>query len=377
MASILPILAFFDLGFGGAATNWATEYGNSPTAAMKAQLQRRLQRALVTAGLPVLCGILLSVFLASWGLRNDYKWLDIPIAVLSITLALYFLSVPSAIISKLLIGMGRSSTWIIIQVLQPLTALGFAALSIGLNRHELIPITPALSLLTMCSVGAYFGLRSIRTRLKDVMVSRSSTSVREPIFAAAWPMLIILIANPLALSSDRLLLSWFGSPSDVATYSLGAQLFAPALALLSTMGMSLWPHFAKKRFHGSNASPWPMTIIFTLAALVGSALLLALSPWLASVISGGQIILPLLLLLCLSASFVVQAAQLPIGMYMMHGSGPKFQAGLLVVMFMMKFVLSLLWIPLLGAGGPALATAASILFCQVAPGVYLVVRKIA
>ncbi len=377
VASILPILAFLDLGYGGAATNWATEYANTPDSTARTLLGSRLIRALKVAAIPTGLGLLAALGSSIWATVTDQKWLHIPIAVLSLTLAIYTLSVPFSIISKLLIGTGRTTHWILIQVIQPLVALGFVALAIGLDAKALIPAAPAVSLLVMCIVGAGFGLRAVSLSLVRLVKSRNEGTRNEALFSAAWPMMIILIANPLALSSDRLLLSWYGQTSDVATYSLGAQLFSPALALLSATGLALWPHYAKKRFIGDQARPWTMVSVFALVAVVGSLLLILLSPWLAGMISGGKIELPVLLVVCLSCALIVQAAQLPMGMYMMHGSGPKFQAALLVVMFVVKFGLSLAWIPTFGPGGPALATAVAIAVCQLIPGAYLIARRIA
>ncbi|MEW9872760.1 oligosaccharide flippase family protein [Arthrobacter sp. HS15c] len=377
VASILPILAFLDLGYGGAATNWATEYANTPEPTARLLLQGRLRRALGAAYVPTGVGLILAIASSIWAAMADMRWLHIPISVLSITFAVYVLSIPFAIISKLLIGTGRTTLWIIIQMIQPLVALSFVAITIWLRVTYMIPVAPAVSLLVMCIVGAKFGLASVRIPLSGVLGNRDKRVNNEALFSSAWPMMIILIANPLALSSDRLLLSWFGNTDDVASYSLGAQLFSPALALLSATGLALWPHFAKKRFVGDDTRPWRMVFIFTMVAAIGSAALIALSPWLADLISGNKIQLALVLVICLASSLVVQSAQLPMGMYMMHGSGPKFQAALLVFMFVLKFFLSFVWIPTIGPGGPALATAVAITVCQLVPGAYLIARRVA
>lgn len=377
VASVLPILAFLDLGYGGAATNWATEYANTPDAAARRLLQDRLWKALRAASVPTLLGLLVATFFSAWGAITEMRWLHIPVAVLSLTLVVYSLNIPFSIISKLLIGTGKTTLWIFIQAVQPLAALGFVAVAIWLKEYGLIPVAPAFSLLIMCLLGSYFGLRSVGIKMDQLKgVFRRPLST-ENVFSAAWPMLIILIANPLALSSDRLILSWLGTTTDVASYSLGSQLFAPALALLSAAGLSLWPHFARSRFRGDGTRPWSMVWVFSAAAAVGSAILTFLSPIVVQIISGDKIQLPIVLLLCLAISFMVQSAQLPLGMYMMYGSGPKVQAALLLTMFSVKFVLSLTFIPTVGAGGPALATAIAIFTCQIVPGGYLIARRVA
>lgn len=377
IASLLPILAFLDLGYGGAVTNWSAEYSNQSESDARNILRSRLGHALRAAMVPTFLGLILALVSSVWALATGSYWLHIPIAVLSLVLAIYSLNIPFSIISKILIGTGRTSTWIFIQIAQPLTALGFIGAAVWLKFSALIPIAPALSLLVMCTIGAYFGLKSAEIAQKDIVGAVVGPKQRgENLFASAWPMMIILIANPLALSSDRLILTWLSDTTNVASYSLASQLFSPALALLSATGLSLWPHFAKKRFRGETTGPWPMMFAFASAAVLGSLVLFCLSPWLANLVGGDRIELSVSLILCLASSFIVQAAQLPIGMYMMHGSGPKIQALLLVLMFALKFVLSVAFIPSLGAGGPALGTAIAILVCQILPGAWLVARRV-
>lgn len=377
IASILPILAFLDLGYGGAVTNWSAEYSNQPDRETRIVLQGRIGHALRATMVPTLIVLTLSLTSSIWAVATNAFWLHMPIAILSLVLAIYSLNIPFSIISKVLIGTGRTSTWIFVQIAQPLTALAIVGMAVWLGFSALIPVAPALSLLAMCLAGAYFGMKSAEMVPRDVGRAFVGPKLRgENLFASAWPMMIILIANPLALSSDRLILTWLGDTSNVASYSLASQLFSPALALLSATGLSLWPHFAKRRFEGHATGPWTMMLVFGSAALVGSVVLYFVSPWLADYVGGSRIELPAALILCLASSFIVQSAQLPIGMYMMHGSGPKIQAMLLVLMFALKFLLSMAFIPFLGAGGPALGTAIAILVCQILPGAWLVARKV-
>lgn len=376
VASLLPLLAFLDLGYGGAAANWATEYAHSSDISTRNKLQQRLQHALRVSGVPMVLGLLGAVSTFIWTQSSGIRWLNISGAVLSLTFLVYCLTIPFSIISKLLIGTGRTTTWIFVQLVQPLIALGFVSVAVWTGGGHVVPIAPALSLLGMCLLGSYFGLKAVK--IPSIGIARLFKEAKPSegnLFASAWPMMIILIANPLALSSDRLILSAFSTTSQVASYSLAAQLFSPALALLSATGLSLWPMYAKKRYRGERSRPWPMVWSFSATAAIGSVVLLLVSPLLTKYVGGNKIDLPLVLIACLAVSFVVQAAQLPLGMYMMHGSGPKIQALLLVVMFALKFALSAALIPLVGAGGPALGTAIAIFLCQVLPGAWLILRR--
>ncbi len=386
VASLLPLLAFLDLGYGGAATNWAAEYAvseeRSPGNPLRSrrparqELRRRLAHSLRVTAIPTAACLCFAIAGLIWSAASKLYWLDIPGAILMLTLVIYCLTIPFSILSKLLIGSGRTSTWIFIQLVQPITALVCVATVVNVQSTELVPVAPSIALLAMCFLGAVFGVRSVRLPFSVRLYRRPLIdSMEEKLFSAAWPMMIILVANPLALSTDRLILNQVGTTDDVASYSLAAQMFSPALALLSATGLSLWPIFAKRRFRGEATRPWSMTASFGVAALVVSGLLYLVSPWFVHLLAANRIELPTTLLLCLAAAFVVQSIQLPLGMSMMQGQALRVQSMLLIVMFISKFALSFAFIPIVGSGGPALATAIAILCCQVVPGAWLLLRK--
>jgi O-antigen/teichoic acid export membrane protein len=386
VASILPLLAFLDLGFGGAVTNWAAEYSNSGIASAslstrsrrpsRLRLRSRLAHSLRVTAIPMTLCSLLALVVLIWAVASDTFLLDIPGGILMVALVIYCLTIPFSILSKILIGTGHTSTWIVVQLIQPITALIAVAVAVTLREAAWAPVVPSIALLAMCLLGSIYGVKSARLPF-SVALYRYPEGLKkeEKLFSAAWPMMIILVANPLALSTDRLILSQVATTDDVASYSLAAQMFSPALALLSATGLSLWPIFAGRRFRGETSRPWGMAAGFGVTALVLSAVLYLLSPLFARLLAADKIELPTSLLLCLAASFVVQAIQLPLGMSMMQGQELRFQALLLVLMFIAKFALSFALVPVFGPGGPALATAISIFLCQVLPGTWLLLRK--
>ena len=60
-------------------------------------------------------------------------------------------------------------------------------------------------------------------------------------------MMVISMSLPIAFQSDRLVLSHATDSAQLAEYSLGAQLYGPALGVISSAGLALWPVFAKSR----------------------------------------------------------------------------------------------------------------------------------
>lgn len=59
-------------------------------------------------------------------------------------------------------------------------------------------------------------------------------------------MLVQAIALPISMQSDRLVLSHVSTPSELARYNLGAQLFLPVWQVITASGTALWPVFAGK-----------------------------------------------------------------------------------------------------------------------------------
>lgn len=377
VASLLPFAAFLDLGYGGAITNWTTKFlatrDRDPSS--RTQYVQNLRRALVVvSSIGAIAALLaVGVFVASMG--SDASILDVPLPFFAASLLLVAINQPMSALVKILIGAGKNALWTILQVVQPLFALCAVLILLASGLPAWVAVVPAAALVAMCAVGSVAALRSVRVSAREIACTPFETAYRSNHFADAWPMMIVLVASPLALSSDRILIGWHGTLNDVATYSLAAQLFTPALSLVSTAGMALWPHFAKLRHNGDYVRPWRMMLYFAASALVICGLLIACSPFLAEIISGGGVVLDTPLLIQFSVGFIVQAAQFPLGMYMMHGNGPRLQALLVSVMALTKIGLSIVFIPAFGIGGPVLATGIAVLFCQLIPGVVMVKRE--
>ncbi|WP_210600735.1 hypothetical protein, partial [Staphylococcus aureus] len=107
------------------------------------------------------------------------------------------------------------------------------------------------------------------------------------------------------------------------------------------------------------------------------ALLLALvSPWIASFVSAGQIVLDPWLVGGFVAFVVVQAAKYPLGMYMTDQRGLRFQVVPLLILVPVNLGLSWWLVGLVGAGGPIIGSAVSVLLCQVLPDLWYVSRDL-
>lgn len=140
------------------------------------------------------------------------------------------------------------------------------ALMLGLQRNGLLTILQGTSgpltlcvVLTLVWLGApawwAVALAPLGLFLSNAMIlgfavaeprirrAFNGPSVRGPFAATALPMLIILIATPLAIQSGRVALSWTTDLTTVAAYAAAFTLFGPAYSVGQIAGRSLWPEF--------------------------------------------------------------------------------------------------------------------------------------
>jgi O-antigen/teichoic acid export membrane protein len=189
-----------------------------------------------------------------------------------------------------------------------------------------------------------------------------------PLASVAAPMLVILIVQPLALQSDRLILGWRAPTEALADYAMATQLYLPALAVLSTGAASMWPRFAQTvNDPGLTRQLFRKDSLFLLmiATAMGIALIVA-GPAICTVVSDGSIVPDRTLFGAFGILLLAQAVALPSAMMMTDGSGMLFQAAALTIMMLLKLSLTLT-IAGTSSAGPVLASAIAILTCQYAP----------
>ncbi len=97
-----------------------------------------------------------------------------------------------------------------------------------------------------------------------------------------------------------------------------------------------------------------------------------LSPWIADFVSGGSITLSPTVLVSFCLFVVVQSVKYLLGMYMTDKRGLRFQVLPTVAMVPVTVGLSWYLIGVVGAAGPALATAIAVALCQIAPMIWWV-----
>jgi len=370
--SLSLLLPFADLGVGAAIVN-RTAQSNHPAS------DPDLRRTLLTSIRVLACtgtGILLLdavVTYAHWwpsvvGLQNSPMVHD----ACGLAVAVFALALPVSIGQRLLLGLGRNGTLVLLQaVTSPLALL---VTLVAEERHAgLLPFALALptgslavGVLQTVVAGRLSGINV--WHLLQMAVRRS----RHPggrVRVTAGPMVVVMLGLPLALQTDRLILAHASSSEQVAQYAVGLLMYSPLWSIVASAGMSLWPVFANQRSTGTD-SPLVQSAVraFLLIGLGSGLAAVVTMPWLSRLVGAGQVYVPLRLAAAFACLLLVQSVQLPLGMFLTSPSGLRFQAvcvsAMVPVSCVTSYVLSGPW----GAVGPLAGSVLAILACQVVPG---------
>jgi len=382
LASLGALLPFADLGMAAAVINTVA---SSPEPAADERVRRTLLSALrvIACSMVVIIAVaLLVTALGLWPVLLGDGLLpgSGPVAALA-CLAVFALTLPLAVGQRVLTGLGRNHVQILLQGLaSPFFALCVVLLVVsGARAGGLLAVFSYVGGAVVAGIGTVIAVRLLPGLagglLRDLPHVRRAPGA--PVLDVAWPVLVQMLALPVAMQTDRLLLSHLAPAEALAQYSFGWALFGIVLQTISAAGIALWPVFARARSEQRVRSPLPMAAAFCGAGLALATVLALLLPWVAPLISGGAIVLDAWLVWGLVALVAVQAAKYPLGMYMTDAAGLRFQVPPILAMVPLNLGLSWWWAGSLGAGGPVLGSAVSVLLCQVLPSAWYVRRDLA
>lgn len=296
-------------------------------------------------------------------------------------LALFGLVLPLTVGQRILVGLRRTS----LQVAAQAVVAPFMLLSIGAMVLFNVPAGSYLAVFSYAAGGLVSVLclviagrlitPQLRSAFRDVPRLRRVPGV--PVLALAWPMLVQMVALPIAMQTERIMLSHLSTGEELAKFNLGSQLFGIVLQTIAAAGIALWPLYAHARANSRVESPMTACLWFLAGGVVLAGALAAVSPWVVGFVTGGEFVLDPLLV----AGFVVfiglQAAKYPLGMYMTDARGLRFQVIPIVLMVPLNLGLSWVFIGSVGAAGAVLASAVSVSLCQVIPNLWYVHRDLA
>jgi len=378
MAALLP---FADLGLGAAVTNTLIRHDDRSSEAL--QVLTTVWR-LLFASVLVICGA--AVALASFRLLGPALGVEDPgieVAAL-ICLLLFSLTVPLGVGSRVLLARNRNHVAILTQAAQgPIALLTIIALLAFGVKSVMLPSAYFAGLLMTTTLTFLVALMStfpmIPVSLSAAIRKQAKGVKFGQVVKYAGPMLTIMICLPLALQSDRVLLSHVSSPGVLAQYNLAGQFFLPIWGVVSAAGLTLWPALRTNRAGRAPVTiPQLARLSSALFAVGGSAavLIALLSPLLARIVADQQIHLAKPLVWGFASLVAVQALQYPLGMFLTDGSGLRLQAMFLVAMVPANILLSWSLISPLGAAGPIIASSVCVFVFQLLPCSIFSARRI-
>jgi len=213
--------------------------------------------------------------------------------------------------------------------------------------------------------------RQLRMPLLRTVASSLRPGLRVTrIIHLAGPMTVISATEALAYGTDRLVLGHVAGAMDVAVYSAGAQLYAPASSLISAAGLPLWAQFTR---HRTSDGRLPKDELLRLirwftatAVLIGGALVTA-GPFVANWMMHGRVVVGGGLMAAFAALILVHAVHYPVGMWLTDAVGLHFQAVRTAFMAALSLALSIPLAASLGPAGPVLASTVAFGSCVGVP----------
>ena len=375
--SFPALLPFADLGLAAVVINAAA--GSSDPSR-----DPRVRRALLSATrvLFISGGIIVFVSaaitaLGLWpailgpGLMNDGTW------VAGVAMALFGIGLPLTIGPRLLVGLQKNTLQIAFSGLAAPVVLALAGATVVLQ----VPAAHFLALFTyiagivVSTVSLVAAARLISPQVSTIFrqVPHRHAHPGTKVMDLAGPMLVQMLALPIAMQTARIMVSHLGGTGELAEYNLASQLFGMASQTIAAAGVALWPMYARARAEGRVESPSRPSLWFLGGGLVLAGSMALLSPWLVRLASAGNLTLDANLVYAFVAFVALQSLKYPLGMYMTDAKGLSFQ--MIPTVLMVPTALGLSWwlIPVIGATGSVVAVCLAVAVCQVIPN-FLYVR---
>ena len=371
LVNVISLLPFADLGVSAAVMN-AMGASDDPRSDPK------VHRVLVTA-LRVLFGSMLTLIGIALLLLGLGAWPSLLGAglipgsgptVATLCLVAIGLGLPIGSGQRILIGVHKNHLNVLLLGLQTPVMLVLLLAITSTTRGDgsylaVLPYAVTLLLsLTILALAAHYVRPMFGRSVRDAV--RLRTVRGGGVLAVAWPTLLQMIALPIAMQTDRLILSHVASVASLAEYNLAATMFVPIWGVVNAGGVALWPIFAKARARGDTSlSPTRLALGFGAAATVVTLVIASAAPWLAATASDHSVHLPTSLIVSFAIFMVLQALKFPLGMYMTDPRGLRYQAYMIILLLPVNLGLSLVLAERIGAAGPVIGSAVGVFFCQV------------
>jgi O-antigen/teichoic acid export membrane protein len=372
IVSLSALLPFADLGVGAAVVNAVAQSSNASTDAHVARvvltsLRGLLASAAVIATVSVGMG-LAGVWAAVLGVPPGTTGIEGAVVG---SLVLFALGLPVSVGQRVLLGAGRTTTMVLLQSLgAPLTlAITWCVVSANGGLMYLAWCGPsAVIVVALATTVAADRLTGIRIWPLYARITRAARFPGASVRKTSIPMVVVTLGIPLALQTDRIVLAHRSTLRNLAEYAVAYQMYVPLWSVLATAGTALWPIFARRRQRSESPGLISAQTLLVGMAVLGFAALLVAGPLGAQLLTDGKVDVGLPLLFCFGLLLTVQAAQLPLGMFLMTESGLRFQAVCVCAMVPVSVGIAWWLAGPLGTVGPVVASVVAVAGCQFLPG---------
>lgn len=372
VGALFQLIPFADLGMGAAVVSASAQRLESREfAACALATAGTAFRILTVSALVIISAVFLIGNAGAWpsllglppDLADSSRW-TIGVAILP-----FALSLPFGIGQRILIGEGRNHIVGYVGIIGPIiaTILTFTLLNFGVDPLVLGMATPTgiLGVSVTCFV---LGLKTAGWRFRDILCVRKGRQ-KPKLWSSALPMMIISITVPIALQSDRLVLSHFSHTGELSEYSIGAQMYAPCFSIISMAAVALWPIFSRA---GAASLPLWSKAFFSLAgggAVLAVFFILLVGP-VTGLITEGKLAVHKDLAVAFGALLVVMACHQASAVLLTSPSHLAFQAACSSAMLALNLSLSIVLAPFLGASGVVWASVIAVFVTQLLPCIY-------
>jgi O-antigen/teichoic acid export membrane protein len=371
VATLFLLVPFADFGLGAAVINAVAESKKSGGVLAASEMQT-IWRVIVRISIIALFATIAAFVIAAFGgwrkvlkLPADLQGADFATAT---ALSMFFMAGIFGVGARVFVGLGRVVEMTAISVLTPLTAtLGTYIMVNASAPFMYLSIAPALGNLIFNMFLAWRALKYLGCSVGELRAAKPPEPAKR-LMHSAFSFFVMTSGVALALQSHRIVLSYYSTPSELAAYSLMAQMYLPVLSLTYAGTLALWSAYKKS---GDDTRLLWISSLKTMAIFgiaLGAAFGFA-SPALALLISSGEITPGALLAGSLAALIVVTSIHQASGFLLTDESGLRFQAYCVVVFASLSVSMSILLAGTLGAAGPVLASVVAFFVALLVPGV--------
>ena len=381
VATLSQPLLFADLGAGAAVATARARVPDAGAEHFRRTTLTAIRTTLCSAGVLGVTAVILGL-LNAWptllGVHSAQFGRGLGIAAV-LTLVTFAAGLPFSLGAHILRGAGRMHQAVLLAGLSAPVALGLTVALYVLHAPALayaLPIPLGGLLSVMCSALAVRrgDASMIRGVVRQAFRPRRFRGL--PISATAAPWVVVMMGLPLALQSDRLVLSHRVPLTSLSNYSYAAQLYLPIESVIVVAALALWPHFAVENQKAAILRKTWLTGLAVLGAAGSLAAIgfLLLSPYVIGWMSVEAATPPTSLLAAFAVLLVVQSLHATTGTMLISPKGLRFQAICVIALVVTNLPLSWVLAPILGPSGPVLASAVTVAACQLVPGIIVANR---